>query len=121
MTLIEVMIVVVILGLIAGAVALNVFKQNAKAQITMSSTGAKTLRSAALMWRTENPGAECPTPERLVEAQLLDSSSKLSDAWNTPYQITCEDSETVVRSLGPDRKESEDDLVVPQSAAHASE
>ncbi|MGO8993609.1 MAG: prepilin-type N-terminal cleavage/methylation domain-containing protein [Polyangiaceae bacterium] len=116
-TLIEVMIVVVILGMIASAVALAVFPQHLKAQIRMTRIAAKTLRSAASVWRMENGSELCPTPERLREDQYIDTGSKLTDAWDTPYRIECRDRETVVKSLGPDRKESEDDLVEPEPIA----
>ena len=117
MTLIEVMVVVVILGLIASVVALAVFPQHLKAQIRMTRIGATTMRTAANGWRMEYPGDVCPTPERLRADQFLDSGAKLTDAWDTPFRIECRGTETVVISLGPDKRESEDDIVAPEAVA----
>jgi general secretion pathway protein G len=116
-TLIEVMIVVVILGMIASAVALAVFPQHLKAQIRMTRIAASTMRTAAAAWRMENGAGACPTPERLRDDQFIDRGSKLTDAWDTPFKIACRETETVVISLGPDRKESEDDLIEPEAVA----
>jgi general secretion pathway protein G len=116
-TLIEVMVVVVILGMIASAVALAVFPQHLKAQIRMTRIAATTMRSAASAWRMENPGDTCPTPQRLRDDQLIDSASKLTDSWDTPFRIECRESETLVISLGPDRKEGTDDIVAPEPIA----
>jgi hypothetical protein len=65
----------------------------------------------------ENGQGTCPTPERLGAEQLIDSGSKLTDPWGTPFRITCRDGETIVSSLGPDRKESDDDVVEPEPIA----
>jgi prepilin-type N-terminal cleavage/methylation domain-containing protein len=116
-TLIEVMVVVVILGMIASAVAIGLFPIHLKAQIKMAHIGAATMRTAASAWRMENGAGTCPTPERLRADQLLDSGSKLTDPWGTPFKITCRDGETIVSSLGPDRKESDDDVVEPEPIA----
>ena len=116
-TLIEVMIVVVILGMIASAVALAAFPIHARAQIRMTRISAKTMRTAAASWRMENPEGGCPTPVRLREDQYIDTGAALTDAWDTPFKIACRDQETVVISLGPDRKESDDDLVEPEPIA----
>ncbi len=117
-TLIEVMVVVVILGLISGGVAAAVFPQLLKAKIRTTRVNARVIRNAASTWRSERAGDACPTPEMLREAELIDEG-KLTDAWETPYRIVCRDTHTVVISLGPDRKESEDDLVEPEPVAMA--
>jgi prepilin-type N-terminal cleavage/methylation domain-containing protein len=117
-TLIEVMVVVVILGILSGAVALAVFPQLLKAKIRATRMNARVLRNAAGAWRSERPSDDCPTPDMLRDAQLIDEG-KLTDAWETPYRIVCRDAHTVVISLGPDRKESDDDLVEPEPVAMA--
>ncbi len=115
-TLIEVMIVVVILGLIAGGVAVAVFPMLLKAKIGLTLTNASVVRTAASDWRSDHAD-ECPTPRMLRDAELIDSASKLLDAWNTPFQIVCQERQTIVISYGPDKKESADDLVVPEPIA----
>ena len=41
---------------------------------------------------------------------------KITDAWDDPYRIVCEDDETTVVSAGPDKKEgTADDIRVPEA------
>src|SRR5580704_16426317 len=87
-TLIEVMIVVVILGLIAGGVAVAVFPKYNEAQIKTTKTSAMELRRATEMWRGTHASDQCPTLEQLRQDKAVDSASKLTDAWNDPFKIT---------------------------------
>ena len=113
-TLIEVMIVVVILGLIAGGVAVAVFPKFTEAQIKTTKTSAMELRRAAETWRATHASDLCPSLEDLRKDKAVDSASKLTDAWDDPFKIVCEDDETVVTSPGPDKKENTaDDIRVP--------
>jgi len=112
-TLIEVMIVVVILGLIAGGVAVAVLPKLKEAQIKTTRTSALELRRAAETWRSMH-GDDCPTPEILRTDKAIDTASKLTDAWDDPFKITCDADETIVSSWGPDKKEgTADDIKVP--------
>ncbi len=115
-TLIEVMIVVVILGLIAGSVAVAVLPRLTKAQIETTRTSAKSLRTAAETWRGEHGGTDCPTAQVLVQDKMVDSASKLTDAWDSPFKISCEEDEIYVFSAGPDKREgTKDDIRVPET------
>jgi general secretion pathway protein G len=117
-TLIEVMIVVVILGLIAGGVAVAVLPKLKEAQINTTRTSAMELRRAAETWRGAHASDECPTMDKLRADKAIDQASKTTDAWDDPYKISCEDDETTVVSWGPDKKEgTADDIRVPQPAA----
>lgn len=112
MTLIEIMIVIVIMGLIAGGVALAVFPQLKKAKISDTRTGAQTIRSAAMLWILDHSG-ECPSTDQLVEDGQLDKGKKTVDAWDNAYTIECNDSEITVSSGGPDEQRGgEDDITV---------
>lgn len=114
-TLIEVMIVVVILGLIATGVAVGVLPQMRKAQINTTKTSAMELRRAVEMWRTSHASTDCPTIEQLQADKALDKGSKAKDGWDMPFKIECEEDETVVTSAGPDKKEgTTDDIKVPE-------
>lgn len=113
-TLIEVMIVVVILGMIAGGVAVAVFPKLKKAQIDTTTMSAKALRSVAETWRSEHASDQCPTPQILMNDHAIDSASKITDAWDDPFTIICQEDETIVTSPGPDKKENTpDDIRVP--------
>jgi general secretion pathway protein G len=117
-TLIEVMIVVVILGLIAGGVAVAVFPKLKEAQVKTTRTSAMELRRAAETWRGAHASDQCPTPEALKSEKAIDSASKITDAWDDPFKISCEDDETIVNSMGPDKKEgTQDDIRVPETAS----
>jgi general secretion pathway protein G len=117
-TLIEVMIVVVILGLIASGVAVAVFPRFKEAQVKTTKTSAMELRRATEMWRGMHASDQCPTVEMLRADKAFDTASKVSDAWDTPFKITCEDDETIVSSAGPDKKEgTADDIRVPEAQA----
>ena len=115
-TLIEVMIVVVILGLIAGGVAIAVLPRMREAQVKTTKTSATTLRQAAERWRTDHASDQCPTAVMLVQEKAIDSASKITDAWDAPFKITCEEDETIISSAGPDKKEgTQDDIRVPEA------
>jgi hypothetical protein len=81
------------------------------ASIATARVGATELLRAAEMWRGTHNSGGCPTLEQLLQDKAIDPQSKLTDPWGTPYLITCED-ETIVTSLGPDKKPSKDDIVV---------
>jgi general secretion pathway protein G len=115
-TLIEVMIVVVILGLIAGGVAVAVFPRFKEGQVKTTRTSALELRRAVESWRGMKGGDTCPTIDQLKADKQIDTASKATDAWDQPFKITCEDDETIVMSLGPDKKEgTSDDIRVPDA------
>jgi hypothetical protein len=47
---------------------------------------------------------------------VVDSASKLTDSWDQPFHIECDDDETYVWSAGPDRVAgTADDIRVPES------
>lgn len=112
-TLIEVMVVVTILGLLSTAVAFAVFPQGEKAKRDATLLSARALRVGADAYRLDHPD-ECPTPERLRAAEIIDRGASVLDAWKSPFTIVCEERASVVVSAGPDRRAgTEDDLRVP--------
>lgn len=114
-TLIEILIVLAIVGLIAGGIAVAVIPKFAQAQKETTRNSAKALQQVADLWRTTHPG-ECPTAQRLKSEKEIGSSSKVTDAWDTPFKIVCDDDTTVVVSFGPDKKEgTADDIREPEA------
>jgi len=110
MTLIEIMIVITIFAMIAGGVAVALLPQLEKARIKTTKTDAQGLRSAVMLYVADNPRG-CPTVEDLVSERYLDGTRRTADAWDTPFQIGCDDGEISVISAGPDLEFStEDDL-----------
>ncbi len=110
MTLIEIMIVITIFAMIAGGVAVALLPQLDRARENSTRSDALALRSAVMLYVADNPRA-CPTVEELVSERYLDGAKRTADAWDTPFQITCEDGEIYVVSAGKDLEFStEDDI-----------
>ena len=109
----EIMVVIVLIGLLAGATAIAVFSHLAKGRDKATRIAAHNLRNAATSWRMDHPD-ECPTGAGLREAHLVDRAASIDDAWGSPLGIVCEANDITIVSFGPDRREStEDDLRIP--------
>ena len=110
MTLIEIMIVITIFAMIAGGVAVALLPRLEEVRIKSTKTDAQALRSAVMLYVADNPRG-CPTVEDLVSERYLDGSRRTTDAWDTEFQITCEDGDISVLSAGPDLEfNTEDDI-----------
>ena len=110
MTLIEIMIVITIFAMIAGGVAVALLPRLEEARIKSTKTDAQALRSAIMLYVADNPRG-CPTVEDLVNDRYLDGTRRTADAWDTPFQISCEDGDISVFSAGPDLEfNTEDDI-----------
>jgi general secretion pathway protein G len=111
MTLVEIMIVVIIMALIATAVGVAVLPRLQQAREDSTRTDAQSVRSAAIMYVSENPGGDCPSVDDLTEGGYLDSSRRTADAWDNPFVIECEGNDVVVTSPGEDGEMgTEDDI-----------
>lgn len=109
-TLIEIMIVITIFAMMAGGVAVALLPQLEKARLKTTKTDAQGLRSAVMLYVADNPRG-CPTVEDLVTERYLDGTRRTTDAWDTPFQISCEDGDIAVVSAGPDLQfNTEDDI-----------
>ena len=74
------------------------------------------LDAAAEVWRAEHAKG-CPTPQFLEEQHEINATRKITDAWETPFKIVCDDDSVTVVSFGPDRKEgTADDIRIPEPA-----
>ena len=97
-------------AMIAGGVAVALLPRLEEARIKSTKTDAQALRSAVMLYVADNP-RECPTVEDLVSERYLDGSRRTADAWDTDFQITCEDGDIAVISAGPDLEfNTEDDI-----------
>lgn len=117
-TLIEILIVLAIIGLIAGGVAVVAVPKFAESQRNQAKIDARTIHPVAEKYRVDHP-AQCPTVEQLRAEKELSAASKVTDPWDTPYKIICgEDDLTIVTSFGPDKKENtKDDIRIPELEA----
>lgn len=115
MTLVEILIVLVIIGLIATAVAVAVLPQFKKGQVKTAMTDAQSLRSAVTLYLGDNPGAGCPTVQDLVDGRYIDSQKRTTDPWNNEFTIDCSGDDVSVVSAGPDGQNgTEDDISTAQ-------
>ncbi len=119
-TLIEILIVLAIVGLIAGGVAVVAVPKYKESQVNQAKIDARTIHPVAEKYRVDHPGDPCPTVELLRDKKELSAASKITDPWDTPYKIICGDEDTSVLSWGPDKKEgTNDDIRIPEAAAQA--
>ena len=113
-TLFEVLIVVAILAMVAGAVAVVAIRYFDRARIRMAETNARTVRSAVKGYWVENDSAECPTVQDLVHDEVLDRDNASKDPWGTAWRIECNGRDVVVSSNGRDGLPgTPDDIRVP--------
>ena len=111
MTLVEIMIVVIIMALIATAVGVAVLPALGRARVNQTRSDSQAVRSAVLLYLGQEPGADCPTMEQLLEAGTIDHSRRSTDAWDHPFLIECDGEDIIVRSNGPDGQPgTEDDI-----------
>ncbi len=110
LTLVELMIVVAILAVIGTAVTIALAPMFEKGNRKATIADAQSIRSAAILWRTDHPG-ECPTVQNLVDDNILDKQRRQKDAWNHEFVLQCEGTEVIVISAGPDGKVGTDDDV----------
>lgn len=119
-TLIEILIVLAIVGLIAGGVAVVAIPKYAESQKNQAKIDARTIHPIAEKYKVDHPG-QCPTVEQLRAEKEIGATSKITDPWDTPYQIRCQDEDIYVLSYGPDKKEgTADDIRIPDTAPAAT-
>jgi general secretion pathway protein G len=112
-TLIEIMIVLTIIGLIAGGVAVVAIPKFKLAQIRTAKTSLQVLHPIADAYYAEHSG-DCPTVQALKASKQFTGDNK--DPWGQPYKIKCDSGDLTVSSTGPDGKEGGgDDIVIPEA------
>ncbi len=117
-TLIEILIVLAIVGLIAGGVAAVAIPRFLEAQKKTARIDGQSIHPWAESYRSEHPGEACPTVELLRDKGLLSRTSKITDPWDNPYKIICVEEDVAVLSFGPDKKEgTADDIRIPETSA----
>lgn len=107
MTLVEIMIVLAIVALMAAGVGFAIIPMFSKGKVKQTETDVKAIRSAALLWVSDNNG--CPTMQNLIEDKYLDKKQRTTDAWDNEFAIECEDDDVDVYSAGPDGELGNDD------------
>jgi general secretion pathway protein G len=102
MTLIEIMVVLVILGLIASAVVIAVFPQLQRARVDRTKLDIGNIESALKLYNARK--GKFPDTgtglKALVDMEILDKMPK--DAWGNDYVYTLEAGRPIVISYGAD-------------------
>ena len=109
MTLVEIMIVMAIIALIAGAAGFALIPQFTKAKVKQTSADAKTIASAAELYMSESD--DCPSVDQLVSSKTLKQTASTTDAWGNEFSIECNEDGAVVRSAGPDGQMNTEDAI----------
>lgn len=109
MTIVEIMIVMTIIALIAGAASVALLPSLKRAKVKQTSADAKTIASAAEMYLADND--DCPTVDELVATKMLKKGANTMDAWDHDFSVECDEDGAIVRSAGPDEQMgTEDDI-----------
>jgi general secretion pathway protein G len=102
MTLIEIMVVLVILGLIASAVVIAVFPQLQKARVDQTTLSIGNLDNALKLYNARK-GKFPDTAtgfKALLDMEIIDKLPK--DAWGNDFVYTLENGRPVITSYGAD-------------------
>lgn len=110
-TLLEVMIVLALIGLIAGSIGFAVFGQFKKGQVKVAKTTVSEISGAVQQYMMEN-NSECPRGmEDLVAKRNL--KKPIKDPWGKDFIIKCPGANDTdgadVVSTGPDKQEGTPD------------
>jgi len=109
-SLLEIMVVLVIVGAMASAVAVTVMKQARDARIRETKIRARTIQQAAKGYLMDESG-DCPTVRDLLDGGHLDTTTDSDDAWGNSFVIDCDDDTIHVHSAGTDEQHNTEDDV----------
>lgn len=111
LTLLEMMIVLALIGLIAGAIGKQIFDHFKRGQRRTTALQVRELVGTAQTAMIDEPS--CPTIEQLVAKGYVRSVPR--DPWGTPLTLVCPSKDgkdpVDVTSAGPDKQAgTEDDI-----------
>lgn len=110
MTLMEIMIVLVIVGMLATGIGVALMPQLEKAREKDTRKALEVVRTAVQMYRLDQPRA-CPSMDELVRSRTIDSQKSTVDAWGNDFVIQCDRNGVTVTSPGADGQlGTEDDV-----------
>ncbi len=112
-TLLEVMIVLAIIGLIAGSIGVGVFSQYRKGQVKTAKINVTEISNAVQQYMIENTN-ECPRGmDDLIAKKNI--RKKIKDPWGQDFVLKCPGQNDTdgadVSSNGPDKQEGTPDDV----------
>lgn len=111
-TLVELMVVIVIIGLLATVVVINVMPSLDRAATTKARADIDTLRQSLEIYKLQN--LRYPTTEEGLNALVADNQIQRlpSDPWNNPYLYSApgpDGKPFLISSLGADGREGGED------------
>src|SRR4051812_31941418 len=115
MTLIEIMVVLVILGLIAGAIGYNVFSQLKEAQIKTAKLDIGAISNAVDLYHVET-GQWPDSLQQLVPKFVKDLHK---DPWGSEYTSVRSGDGYTISSFGPDKAQGGGDDITSQGGEAA--
>ena len=126
-TLIEVMVVVIIIGTIAGLVGVRVFNSLSKAKVEAAKTQMSSFKSALDLFKLDNgfypltqqgleslvlPPTDGRVPGGFRDGGYLNADTVPLDPWGRPYGYVCDGTMYQIWSTGEDgRDQTGDDIV----------
>lgn len=107
MTLIEIMVVVLIMGLIMGTVGYAVFKYLRRAEVKTTKMKVQRVLDAVQEYMADpDSGTEGQCPQDLkVLAPDRVKHKMLKDAWNRPLKVQCQGEKICVYSSGRNKRD----------------
>ncbi len=119
-TLVEIMVVVVILGLLAGFGAVKFMNYKKRADIKIAMTQCSKLREAIESWALDNPSSDVSADDvwdRMIEDKLV-KRRDIKDPWGEEYIVRKdEDDNFYVISKGKDKSQDTDDDIYEDGLA----
>ncbi|MBN2716186.1 MAG: prepilin-type N-terminal cleavage/methylation domain-containing protein [Deltaproteobacteria bacterium] len=100
MTLIEIMIVIVIIGLLGTGATIAYMSYLEGANEDTASNESCVIRSAVILYMAQNQG-KCPTMDDL-KGRYMDKKMRTTDPWGNDWVIECESGDPDVYSTGKD-------------------
>jgi general secretion pathway protein G len=116
MTLIEIMVVLVILGLIAGAIGYNVFNRLKEAQIDTARLNLRKLSDSIDIYRVEN--GQLPDSLGQLVPKIIKELPK--DPWQMEYKYVRQGENYDVYSYGPDKAQGGGDDIIIHGGADSA-
>ena len=117
-TLVEILLVVAILGILAGVAVIGIGGKTKKANIQATRTSISVVQTAVGMYEVDN-GAYPASLQNLLtkggennwNGPYIQNGRMPKDAWNNDFQYTPKEGGVEIRSAGPDQQMgTEDDI-----------
>jgi prepilin-type N-terminal cleavage/methylation domain-containing protein len=114
-SLLEIIVAISIIAMISAGITVAIVAHKKKADISLTTTNAQSIRNGVKTWWIDHDSGSCPTIGKLVSDGAIDKGkSTKMDAWGEAWLIKCEDNDAVIISKGPDKAaDTEDDIRVP--------